>query len=220
MMPLLRRALRHLAFTHGRAVGLYRRVCRPDGSEWAAWLARRGVLHAIGRDCSVQTNVTITDPSYVQLGDNVRLSGCTLFGHDGSVNMLRRAYGGLLDRVGPIDIRDHVFIGHGAIVLPGVTIGPHAIVAAGAVVSRDVPPNSIVAGVPARRVGALDAYVARLRQRTAALPWAPLLRQRRGDVDPALEPALVAARVAHFFGEAAGGPGAAASPLQLMESIR
>ena len=50
----------------------------------------------------------------------------------------------------PIVVRRNAWIGAGATILPGVTIGENAVVAAGAVVSRDVPPNSIVAGIPAK----------------------------------------------------------------------
>lgn len=50
----------------------------------------------------------------------------------------------------PVHIGDHVFIGAGAIVTMGVTIGDHSVVAAGAVVTHDVPPYTVVAGVPAR----------------------------------------------------------------------
>ena len=139
---------RHIALRHGRAVGLWHRLAHPTGVQWADYLRRHGGLHAIGERCSVQTNVVITDPAYTRLGNNVSLSGCTLFGHDGVVNMLRNAYGGDLDRVGRIDIRDNVFIGHQAIVMPGVTIGPDAVVAAGAVVTKDVPPGCVVGGVP------------------------------------------------------------------------
>ena len=55
----------------------------------------------------------------------------------------------------PIVIKRNVWIGAGATILPGVTIGENAIVAAGAVVSRDVPPNTIVAGIPAKIVKTL-----------------------------------------------------------------
>ena len=58
----------------------------------------------------------------------------------------------------PITIGDRVWIGTRAVVLKGVTIGDGAIVAAGAVVTRDVPPGSIVAGVPAKVVGHADSW--------------------------------------------------------------
>lgn len=199
MKRLLIRGLRYLAVQHKLAVSWYRRFGQPDGEQWAEYVRRHGGLQRMGQHCSIQTNVTITDPAYVALGSNVRLSGCTLFGHDGSVNMLNRAYGLNLDRVGKIVLHDHVFIGHQAIVLPGVSIGPYALVAAGAVVNRDVPPNSIVAGVPARVVGRLDAYAQQLAQQTAHLPWFALLQQRGPMFDPQLQPQLDALRVAHFF---------------------
>ncbi len=55
----------------------------------------------------------------------------------------------------PVIIRRNAWIGAGATILPGITIGENAIVAAGSVVSRDVPPNTVVAGVPARVVKTL-----------------------------------------------------------------
>jgi maltose O-acetyltransferase len=57
------------------------------------------------------------------------------------------------NRGGDVTIGDHVWIGYRAIIMPGVTIGDGAVVAAGAVVTTDVEPYKIVAGVPARSVG-------------------------------------------------------------------
>ena len=53
----------------------------------------------------------------------------------------------------PVSIWDYVFIGVGATILKGVTIGPHSVVAAGAVVTKDVSPCTIVGGVPAKKIG-------------------------------------------------------------------
>lgn len=52
----------------------------------------------------------------------------------------------------PVVIKRNAWIGAGATILPGVTIGENSVVAAGAVVSRDVPANSVVAGIPAKVV--------------------------------------------------------------------
>jgi len=53
----------------------------------------------------------------------------------------------------PVEIEDYVFIGPRAIIMPGKKIGRGAVVAAGAIVTHDVPPGKIVAGVPARIIG-------------------------------------------------------------------
>ena len=196
---MIKRLLRKLAFRKRVFGRLYLKVCKPRGEEYADYLRHWKRLHSIGENCCILTSTEITDPSYVRLGNNVILSACTLVGHDGSVGMLARATGKVLDSVGKIDIRDNVFIGHSAIVLPGVTIGPNAIVAAGAVVTKDVGPNEIVGGVPAKCIGHVDDLVDRLELTTRSLPWSDLLNQRKGGYDANLEPMLRARRVAHFF---------------------
>jgi acetyltransferase-like isoleucine patch superfamily enzyme len=66
--------------------------------------------------------------------------------------------------VKPVRIHDNVWIGRNAIVHPGVTIGEGSIVSAGAVVMSDVPPMSIVAGNPARKIGTLDGSASTPRE--------------------------------------------------------
>jgi acetyltransferase-like isoleucine patch superfamily enzyme len=56
----------------------------------------------------------------------------------------------------PVVIEDGAWISIGATILPGVTVGKNAVVAAGAVVSRDVPPGTLVGGVPARHIKRLN----------------------------------------------------------------
>lgn len=57
---------------------------------------------------------------------------------------------------GHIHIRKNAWIGAGATILPGVTIGENAVVAAGAVVSKDIPPNTVVGGIPAKIIKSIQ----------------------------------------------------------------
>lgn len=200
MKRLVCQLVRKVAFRTGRFAGLYVKLCKPDGYEYANFLKRHGRLHSIGEHCSILTSTNITDPQYVRIGNNVSLSSCALIGHDGAIAVLNRAYEVKLEAVGKLDIRDNVFIGYGAIVLPGVTIGPNAIVAAGAVVSRDVAEGDIVTGVPAKPLGRVDDLVIKLKSRTKELPWSSLIEERIGPLDPAIEHELVRRRVAYFYG--------------------
>ena len=56
-------------------------------------------------------------------------------------------------RIAPVIIGDRVFVGYGAVILPGVQVGNDVVIGAGAVVTSNVPANSVVAGVPARVIG-------------------------------------------------------------------
>ena len=72
--------------------------------------------------------------------------------------------------MGTIEIYDHVMIGAGSKILPNVKIGPNAIVAAGSVVTKNVPPNSVVAGVPAKVIGSLDDFAKKRIDNTKDYP--------------------------------------------------
>jgi acetyltransferase-like isoleucine patch superfamily enzyme len=197
---MIRKLLRAAAVRNPRYEGLYYKVCKPGGLEWAEMLRERGDFYAMGEHCYISPGAQIADRAYIRLGNNVRITPCCMMGHEGSVNMINRALGLRLDGVGKIDIRDNVFIGYGAIILPGVTIGPNAIVSAGSVVRSDVAEGDVVAGVPAKRVGRFDITVEMAKARNATYPWRHLIEQRNSEYDDAMEPELQRLRVLHFYG--------------------
>lgn len=195
----MKNLIRWFAHTTGRGQGLYKRLCQPSGNEWAQFLARWGGLHSVGRDVIINMGCNITDPMLVSIGNNVTLSSCTILGHDGVIKILNARYNKKLDSVGPVIIKDNCFVGYGAIVMPRVTIGPDSIVAAGAIVTKDVPPGVVVGGNPARILCRTSELVERLEMRCAEYPWISLVSQREGAFDPDMEPLLMEMRVAHFF---------------------
>lgn len=92
----------------------------------------------IGLDCYIDD----TFAELITIEDRVIISfSVTVVTHD-KLNLT----------LSPITIKEGSFIGTGAIILPGVTIGERAIVGAGAVVTKDVPPDTTVAGIPARQI--------------------------------------------------------------------
>jgi maltose O-acetyltransferase len=92
--------------------------------------------------------MSFLDPSccwLISIGDNSTLAPrVTILAHDAST---RRHIG--FTKVGRVTIGKNVFVGAGAIILPGVSIGDNAIIGAGSVVTKDVPPAVVVAGTPA-----------------------------------------------------------------------
>ena len=196
---MLKKLIRTIAFRTGRLRSVYMRLCHPGGPEYAEFLRVHKHLRAQGDNCSILPTTVFTDPKYVEIGNNVQFSSCTILGHDGSDAMLNTAYGTAVETVGPVRIKDNVFIGHSAIIMPNVTIGPNVIVAAGAVVAKDVPEGFVVGGVPAKFICKTEDLLARRVALSATLPWAEMIARRGSGFDPEIEPELIARRVAYFF---------------------
>lgn len=107
-----------------------------------------------GREVSFGPGCHIYEPrAGLTIGDNCLIGGGTLIcgvnhGHTLEATPMRRQP----VETAPIVIADNVWIGMGAIILPGVTIGEGAVVAAGAVVTHDVAARDVVGGIPARHM--------------------------------------------------------------------
>ena len=103
----------------------------------------------IGDHTRIGLHNTIIGP--VEIGNNVNLAQgitVTALNHNFSDTNKRIDEQGV--STNPVTIEDDVWVGANAVILPGVTIGEHCVVAAGAIVTKDVPPHSLVAGVPAK----------------------------------------------------------------------
>jgi maltose O-acetyltransferase len=127
----------------------------------------RGELLTIGSDC------VVTGPFHVDLGAPVRIGNRVYIGHDVSMLTVDHRIGPAEQRCAghdslPIVVGDGAWICSRVTILPGVTVGSGAVLAAGAVVTRDVPPNALVAGVPAQIVRDLEECVPSTRKRGRA----------------------------------------------------
>lgn len=105
----------------------------------------------LGEGVVIGVNVSIGAHSRVRLGNRVRLSRDVMIETAGlDFAHLAPPY---LHVSRPVVLEQGVWVGARAMILAGVTIGENSVVAAGAIVTRDVPPYSVVAGVPAKVVG-------------------------------------------------------------------
>lgn len=132
------------------------------------WYYRKFCNYHIGRKTSISPTTFFTGLSFYIGCNSVVNRQCYLDAREGlyignCVNISNQTYIQTAQHdpqssdfkyvPGPVCIHDFVWIGARAIILPGVTIGEGAVIAAGAVVNRDVKPYSIVAGVPAKEIG-------------------------------------------------------------------
>jgi acetyltransferase-like isoleucine patch superfamily enzyme len=93
-------------------------------------------------------NVSITCLERIRIGAGTTIANnVVIVDHDHDY-----AHNGRFMKCAPVDIGRNVWIGANAVILKGVTIGDHAIVAAGAVVTKNVPEGAIVGGVPAKEI--------------------------------------------------------------------
>lgn len=110
-----------------------------------------------------------TEPWCITLGDNVHITRDVLFiTHDGGT-LLYRKYVKDLEITKPIVVGNDVYIGVRSIIMPGVTIGNNVIIAAGSVVTKDVPDNSVVGGVPARAIKSANEYFEKIKKESLHL---------------------------------------------------
>lgn len=138
----------------------YRLLKILKGDEYAS----RDAGVTIGVGCRIYSNLAASEPWLVSVGDRTTVSvGVTVLTHDGT-GWLYSDDQGRRYRYAPVAIGDDCFIGARAMLMPGVRIGSGSIVGAGSVVTKSVPPGSVVAGNPARIVASRDDLMSRVAE--------------------------------------------------------
>jgi acetyltransferase-like isoleucine patch superfamily enzyme len=128
----------------------------------AELLRRQGAR--VGENCRILIRSLEMEPFLISIGNHCTIAkDVQLITHDGGGWIFTDEIPSL-QSFGRIDVGDNCFIGMRAMILPNVRIGPNSVVGAGAVVTRDVPPNTVVAGCPAAPICTTDQYREKLLQ--------------------------------------------------------
>ena len=126
-----------------------------DSMIWPPFYCAYGTNIHLGDQVFLNYNCTILDTNEVRIGNHVMI-GPSVQIYCAAHELQAELRNQNLEVARPVVIEDNVWIGGGAILLPGVTIGRNAVVGAGAVVTRSVPANTVVAGNPARVIREIE----------------------------------------------------------------
>jgi maltose O-acetyltransferase len=113
----------------------------------------------LGKHVNISNMVFLEDiyPELIHIGNNVHIGPkVAIFTHDSSYGCISP---GKPMKIGKVIICDNVYIGGCAIILPGVIIGDHSIIGAGAIVTKDIPSRSVTVGSPARVICTVDEWI-------------------------------------------------------------
>lgn len=156
---------RHLVLAGKRVLQGY----RATSESYVAHLRQIGT--EIGEDVVIyspgRTNIDVLNPHLLTIGSHVAMTGpVTILTHDYSVGVTKIwSHGDVIGSQKPVTIGDNVFIGWGATILAGTTIGDNCIICAGSVVSGHIDGNSIWGGVPGKRICSLEEYYDRRKRK-------------------------------------------------------
>ena len=140
---------------------------------------------SIGTDTIIDPDSTIdiTRPSLVTIGEKCYLNkGLVIMTHDFVSGVIRNVYADYINSSGKVTIGNNVRTGYNVTILKGVTIGDNCFIAAGSMVTKSMPSNSIIGGVPARVLCSLDDYYQRRKCQcvTEAFEYANSIEDRFG----------------------------------------
>lgn len=115
----------------------------------------------IGDECEFIGSVSFgSEPYMVNIGKKCKLAdGVKFITHDGGIHVIRNLKNMPdIDKFGNIIIGENVFVGMNTIILPNVKIGDNSIIGAGSIVTKEFQSNSVIAGIPAKRICSIEEY--------------------------------------------------------------
>ncbi len=141
------------------------------------WLKKNKVFYHMGENCYYHTRDIPAEPYLLSIHDNVRVAANVRFITHDTVSLMidgipeyYNKHGRMKYYLGKIEVFDNVMIGANSTILYDVSIGPNAIVAAGSVVTKDVPAGTVVGGNPAKVICSFDDFVNRRYKKTEGRP--------------------------------------------------
>lgn len=150
------------------------------GERRSEYLKQKNIFHKMGMNCYWHPTKIPAEPQLISLHNNVVVcANVEMITHDVIYRVIRNnptfqdSVAGSGQYLNKIEIMDNVMIGAHSVILPGVKIGPNAMVAAGSVVVKDVPEGVIVGGNPAKVIGTMDAFVAKRCEIFSKEPFMP-----------------------------------------------
>lgn len=139
----------------------------PNGDATAKFIKKHNLYGSIGNNCFIQKRKLPLYSNLIFLHDNVRIaSNVGFITHDIIHTMLNRKYGGgkFVERIGCIEIMDNVFVGAGTRILYNTRIGSNVIIGSYSLVNKDIPDNSVYAGIPAKFICSFEDYVKKAQE--------------------------------------------------------
>lgn len=133
----------------------------------AEYMKKKRIFHSMGSRVMITSRKIPLYARLISIGNNVWIaSGVEFISHDVTHYMLNGIKDGhkYMEKIGCIEIGDNVFIGAGTKILYNVKVGNNVIVGAGSLINKDVPANSVVAGIPARVVTTFEKYLAKRKE--------------------------------------------------------
>ncbi|MBO5576272.1 MAG: acyltransferase [Ruminococcus sp.] len=144
-----------LAFTRG-------------GSKRARYVKQNEIFDNIGNNVMIQGRILPLYSELIRFHNNIVVARNVDFvTHDVMHTVFNRVEGSggkYSEMIGCIEIMDNVFIGSNSVILYNTKIGPNVVIASGSVVTKDCEPNSVYAGVPAKRIGSFDDLMKKRKQ--------------------------------------------------------